>query len=64
MMKMGWFQNYHAKYMAKGYYRPVVHVIMLVMAVGYAMEYPHLKHDSHAAKKKAALAAIEGGGHH
>ena len=42
-MKMGFFRDYHAKYMAPGKYRPVVHVIMFVMGLGYLMEYPHLK---------------------
>ena len=43
LMKTGWFKNYQANYINTTKFRPVIHVIGLIMTIGYIMEYPHLK---------------------
>jgi len=60
IMKMGWFQNYQAKYINTTKFRPVLHVIGLVFTLGYIMEYPHLRHEQHAKKRAHAMS----GDHH
>jgi hypothetical protein len=40
---MGWFKNYQQKWINTGKFRPIMHVMGIVLVLGYAMEYPHLK---------------------
>eukprot|EP00056_Hartaetosiga_gracilis_P006613 m.98200 g.98200 ORF g.98200 m.98200 type:complete len:86 (-) comp12514_c0_seq1:3247-3504(-) len=37
-------ESYAKKYFKTGSVRPVVHVMLGLGVLGYAMEYPHLKH--------------------
>jgi hypothetical protein len=53
--KMGWFKSYQEAFINTSRFRPIMHVIGFVMCVGYLMEFPHLKHERHSAKKKAAM---------
>ena len=53
--KMGWFKSYQESFINTGRFRPVMHVIGIVMCVGYLMEFPHLKGERHSAKRKHAL---------
>jgi hypothetical protein len=43
----GWhrsfLRNYNAKYMASGSGTPLIHAIVAVAALGYALEIPHLR---------------------
>jgi len=52
---MGWFKSYQAAFINTSRFRPIQHVIGFVVLLGYALEYPHLKHEQHSRKKKAAL---------
>eukprot|EP00055_Hartaetosiga_balthica_P013874 m.73090 g.73090 ORF g.73090 m.73090 type:complete len:86 (-) comp8411_c0_seq4:3457-3714(-) len=36
--------SYSAKYFKSGSVKPVVHVMLGLGVIGYALEYPHLKH--------------------
>ena len=52
---MGWYKTYQKTWIDTSKFRPVMHVIGMVMCIGYLMEYPHLKHERHSAKRKHAL---------
>ena len=54
--RMGWFRSYQQQYIHTSKFRPVLHVMGFVLCLGYLMEYPHLRHQNHANKKKHALA--------
>lgn len=44
IMKMGWFQNYKATFIDTGRFRPVVHIIVGIMTIGYTLEFfTHLR---------------------
>lgn len=47
------FDWYHAKYIKPGKFAPVVHAMLLVGTIGYAIEYPHIKHEIEEAKAAA-----------
>ena len=53
--KMGWFKSYQEAFINTSRFRPIMHVIGLVVCVGYLMEFPHLKGERHSAKRKHAL---------
>ena len=55
MMKLGIFRDYHAKYMVKPKFKPVIHIIAFVMCLGYALEYPHLRRTRDALSRAARL---------
>eukprot|EP00900_Chrysochromulina_parva_P020747 jgi/Chrpa1/3305/Chrysochromulina_OHIO_Genome00007684-RA len=57
---MSWFKDYQKAFINTSRFRPIQHVMGFVLILGYCLEYPHLKHEQHARKKKAALA----GDHH
>lgn len=44
------FDSYHARYIKPGRFAPLVHSMLLVGVVGYAIEYPHIKHELEEAK--------------
>jgi hypothetical protein len=44
------FDTYHKTYIRPGRFAPVVHVMLLVGTIGYAIEYPHIKHELEEAK--------------
>lgn len=41
--RMGWFKTYQEKFINTSRFRPCMHVMGLVLCVGYLLEYPHLK---------------------
>jgi len=44
IMKMGWFQNYKAAWIDTGRFRPIVHIIVGIMTIGYTLEFAtHLR---------------------
>lgn len=49
--KMGWFQSYHKAHFVGGTGRPLVHVCLLIGAIGYTMEYAyHLQYQRHGVR--------------
>lgn len=42
---MRFFEWYHKSYIKPGKFAPVVHVMVGVAVTGYAIEYPHIKHE-------------------
>jgi hypothetical protein len=44
------FDSYHQRYIKPGKFAPVVHAMLLVGVIGYAIEYPHIKHELEEAK--------------
>lgn len=48
------YEWYHATYFKTNSSRPIFHVMFVVGALGYALEYPHLKHEIQHARKEAA----------
>lgn len=47
------FEWYHSTYFKTNSHKPIIHVMLLVGALGYALEYPHLKHEIQHARKEA-----------
>lgn len=47
------YEWYHAKYFKTGRFAPVVHLMIGVGLIGYAIEYPHIKHELDEQKKHA-----------
>ncbi len=47
------FEWYHSTYIKPGRFMPVVHMMLLVGTIGYAIEYPHIKHELEEARKAA-----------
>lgn len=45
------FEAYHAKYIKPGKFAPAIHAMLLVGVIGYAIEYPHIKHEIEEAKR-------------
>ena len=44
IMKMGWFQSYKAAFIDTGRFRPIVHIIVGIMTIGYTLEFAtHLR---------------------
>jgi hypothetical protein len=39
------FDWYHATYIKPGRFAPILHVMILAGSIGYAIEYPHIKHE-------------------
>jgi hypothetical protein len=39
--KMAWFADYHKAHFVKGTGRPLVHVCLMIGAIGYAIEYTY-----------------------
>jgi len=50
---MTFFDWYHKTYIKTGRFTPVVHVMVGVGLIGYAIEYPHIKHELEEQSKKA-----------
>lgn len=49
---MKFFEWYHKTYIKAGRINPIVHAALGIGILGYAIEYPHLKHEQEEAKKK------------
>jgi hypothetical protein len=47
------FEWYHATYIKPGRFAPVLHVMVLAGSIGYAIEYPHIKHEIQHEKEHA-----------
>ena len=47
---MGFYDWYHAKYFKTGRFTPVIHAMFVVGTIGYAIDYPHIKHEIEQAK--------------
>lgn len=47
------FDWYHAKYIKTGRFTPVIHAMVVIGTIGYAIEYPHIKHELEHAKAEA-----------
>ncbi len=47
---MRFYDWYHAKYFKTGRFAPVVHAMVVIGTIGYAIEYPHIKHELEQAK--------------
>lgn len=50
---MRFYEWYHKTYIKPGRFTPVVHVMVGIGVLGYAIEYPHIKHELEEEKKKA-----------
>lgn len=50
---MRFFEWYHKTYIKPGRFTPVFHAMIAIGLMGYAIEYPHLKHEQEEARKKA-----------
>lgn len=50
---MRMFQWYHKTYIKTSSFAPVVHAIVGVGLIGYAIEYPHIKHELEEERKRA-----------
>lgn len=46
------FEWYHKTYITPGRFTPVFHAMIGIGVIGYAIEYPHLKHEQEEEKKK------------
>jgi len=51
------FVAYHERYIATGSFQPFVHAMVAAFAIGYAFEYPHIKHE--VSHQRAEAAKIE-----
>lgn len=47
------FEWYHKTYIKPGRFNPVFHAMIGIGLIGYAIEYPHIKHELEEEKKKA-----------
>ena len=46
IMQMGWFKSYKAAFIDTSRFRPVVHVIVGIMTIGYTIEFfSHLRRE-------------------
>lgn len=53
---MRFYDWYHRTYFKTGKFTPVVHVMLGIGIIGYAIEYPHIKHElEHEAKKASEV---------
>lgn len=50
---MRFFEWYHKKYFKTNRFNPVFHAMVGIGVIGYAIEYPHIKHEIEEEKKKA-----------
>lgn len=48
---MNFMEWYHKKYFKTGRFTPVVHAMVIIGTIGYAIEYPHIKHELEHAKQ-------------
>lgn len=48
------FEWYHKTYFKTNSPKPVLHAMVFIGAVGYAIEYPHIKHEIEENRKRAA----------
>lgn len=51
------FDAYHARYIETNSFQPFVHAMVVAFGIGYATEYPHIKHE--VAHQRAEAAKIE-----
>lgn len=51
---MRFFDWYHRSYIRTNSFSPVIHVIVAAGAIGYALEYPHIKHELEEAHHAAS----------
>ncbi|CAN8077268.1 unnamed protein product [Agarophyton chilense] len=47
------YEWYHRTYFRTNSFAPVVHVMLGIGIIGYAIEYPHIKHELEEHKKHA-----------
>lgn len=50
---MKFYDWYHATYFKTGRIAPLFHAIIGIGTIGYAIEYPHIKHEIEEKKKQA-----------
>lgn len=51
------FEAYHERYIETGSFQPFVHAMVVAFGLGYATEYPHIKHE--VSHQRAEAAKIE-----
>lgn len=51
---MRFFDWYHHTYIKANSAKPIVHLMVVAGVIGYAMEYPHLKHEVEERRKAAS----------
>lgn len=47
------FEWYQKTYITPGRFTPVIHAMVGIGIIGYAIEYPHIKHEIEEERKKA-----------